>query len=166
MLLPFGNKLAEIAVKILPDNEKEEETIQKLMYIRPFESNYPVGHAAVVISQIQREIDRMLEKTRKNVEQSYDAVLAGDAGRLEEIQEREDYIDYLNGEIARYIVSLMSVEMSERDTKSINSYYLMLGNVERIGDREDERDQPPDVGSLVSGRRDEISRNPRTGFRG
>ena len=134
MLLPFGNKLAEIAVKILPDNEKEEETIQKLMYIRPFESNYPVGHAAVVISQIQREIDRMIEKTRKNVEQSYDAVLAGDAGRLEEIQEREDYIDYLNGEIARYIVSLMSVEMSERDTKSINSYYLMLGNVERIGD--------------------------------
>lgn len=134
LLLPFGNKLAEIAVKILPDNEKEEETIQKLMYIRPFESNYPVGHAAVVISQIQREIDRMLEKTRKNVEQSYDAVLAGDAGRLEEIQEREDYIDYLNGEIARYIVSLMSVEMSERDTKSINSYYLMLGNVERIGD--------------------------------
>ena len=114
LLLPFGNKLAEIAVKILPDNEKEEETIQKLMYIRPFESNYPVGHAAVVISQIQREIDRMLEKTRKNVEQSYDAVLAGDAGRLEEIQEREDYIDYLNGEIARYIVSLMSVEMSER----------------------------------------------------
>lgn len=134
LLLPFGNKLADIAVKILPENEKEEETIQKLLYIRPFESNYPVGHTAVVISQIQREIDRMLEKTRKNVEQSYNAVLAGDAGRLEEIQEREEYIDYLNGEIARYIVSLMSVEMSEPDTKRINSYYLMLGNVERIGD--------------------------------
>lgn len=134
LLLPFGNLLAEFATKILPENDKEEETIQKLMYIRPFESNYPVGHTAVVLSQIEREVGRMMEKVKKNVEESYDAVLSGKTDALEEIENREDYIDYLNGEIARYIVGLMSVEMTERDSRSINSYYMMISNIERIGD--------------------------------
>lgn len=134
LLLPFGNLLAEFATKILPENDKEEETVQKLMYIRPFESNYPVGHTAVVLSQIEREVGRMMEKVKKNVEESYDAVLSGKTDALEEIENREDYIDYLNGEISRYIVSLMSVEMSEKDSRSINSYYMMISNIERIGD--------------------------------
>lgn len=134
LLLPFGNLLAQLAIKILPDNDKEEETVQKLMYIRPFESNYPVGHTAVVLSQIEREVGRMLEKVKKNVAESYDAVLSGNTEVLEEIQTREDYIDYLNGEIARYIVGLMSVEMSEQDSRSINGYYMMISNIERIGD--------------------------------
>lgn len=134
LLLPFGNILAEFATKILPDNEKEDETVQKLLYIRPFESHYPVGHTAVVLSQIEGEVGRMLEKVKKNVAQSYDAVIAGKTDALEEIENREDYIDYLNGEIARYIVGLMSVEMSEQDSRSINSYYMMISNIERIGD--------------------------------
>ena len=134
LLLPFGNLLAEFATKILPENEKEDETVQKLLYIRPFESHYPVGHTAVVLSQIEGEVGRMLEKVKKNVAQSYDAVIAGKTDALEEIENREDYIDYLNGEIARYIVGLMSVEMSEQDSRSINSYYMMISNIERIGD--------------------------------
>lgn len=134
LLLPFGNLLAQFATKILPDNDKEEDTVQRLVYIRPFESNYPVGHAAVVLSQIEGEVGRMLEKVKKNVAQSYDAVIKGSTDTMEDITAREDYIDYLNGEIARYIVSLMSVEMSEQDTRIINSYYMMISNIERIGD--------------------------------
>ena len=134
LLLPFGNILAEFATKILPENDKEEETVQKLMYIRPFESNYPVGHTAVVLSQIEGEVGRMMDKVKKNVAQSYAAVISGNTDALEDITVREDYIDYLNGEISRYIVSLMSVEMSEKDSRSINSYYMMISNIERIGD--------------------------------
>ena len=134
LLLPFGNILAEFATKILPENDKEEETVQKLMYIRPFESNYPVGHTAVVLSQVEGEVGRMMDKVKKNVAQSYDAVISGNTDALEDITVREDYIDYLNGEISRYIVSLMSVEMSEKDSRSINSYYMMISNIERIGD--------------------------------
>lgn len=134
LLLPFGNLMAKAAVRILPDSDKEEDSMKKLAYIMPFENNYPVGHAAVVISQIEREVMRMLEKARKNVEAAFDAVLKGDTGALEELNEREDYIDYLNEEIGRYIVGLMSVEMSETDSRSINGYYRMISNIERVGD--------------------------------
>ena len=43
-------------------------------------------------------------------------------------------MDYLNTEISKYIVSLMSTEMSEEDTKIINAYYMLVSNIERIGD--------------------------------
>ena len=134
LLLPFGTYMAKLATKILPESQEETEQVQHLKYIVPFESNYPVGHATLVISQIQREVTRMIEKVKANVEASYNALLKGEGAPLDEIEETEEYIDYLNTEISRYIVRLMSVEMSEDDTRRINNYYLALSNIERIGD--------------------------------
>ncbi len=134
LLLPFGTYMAKLATRILPESQEETEQVQHLKYIVPFESNYPVGHATLVISQIQREVTRMIEKVKANVEASYNALLKGEGASLDEIEETEEYIDYLNTEISRYIVRLMSVEMSEADTRRINNYYLALSNIERIGD--------------------------------
>lgn len=134
LLLPFGTYMAKLATRILPESQEESEQVQHLKYIVPFESNYPVGHATLVISQIQREVTRMIEKVKANVEASYNALLKGEGAPLDEIEETEEYIDYLNTEISRYIVRLMSVEMSEDDTRRINNYYLALSNIERIGD--------------------------------
>ncbi len=134
ILLPFGTYMAKLATRILPESEEEIEQVKRLKYIVPFESNYPVGHAALVISQIQREVSRMLDKVKENVETSYNALLKGEDVSIEEIEETEDYIDFLNTEISKYIVHLMSVEMSEADSRRINNYYMIISNIERIGD--------------------------------
>ena len=134
LLLPFGTYLAMIATKILPEREEEMEEIKQLRYIVPFERNYHVGHSAVVLTQIEQEISRMFDKAKQNLSTAYDALLNKDISKLEEINEREDYIDYLNTEISKYIVGLMSTEMSEEDTKAINAYYMLVSNIERIGD--------------------------------
>ena len=134
ILLPFGTYLAMIATKILPEREEEMEEIKQLRYIVPFERNYHVGHSAVVLTQIEQEISRMFDKAKQNLSVAYDALLNKDISKLEEINEREDYIDYLNTEISKYIVGLMSTEMSEEDTKAINAYYMLVSNIERIGD--------------------------------
>ncbi|MEG1846938.1 MAG: Na/Pi cotransporter family protein [Lachnospiraceae bacterium] len=134
LLIPFGNYMAKIATKILPDNKQEEDSMQKLQYIQPFESNYAMGHAAVAISQIEREVERMLIMVKQNVIGSYDAILNRSSSGGEQLAEREEYIDYLNAEISRYIVKLMSTEMSAQDSRYINSYYAIIGNLERIGD--------------------------------
>lgn len=134
ILLPFGTYMAKLATRILPESEEEIDQVKRLKYIVPFESNYPVGHAALVISQIQREVSRMLDKVKENVETSYNALLKGEDVSIEEIEETEDYIDFLNTEISKYIVHLMSVEMSEADSRRINNYYMIISNIERIGD--------------------------------
>lgn len=134
LLLPFGTYLAMIATKILPEKESEMEEIQQLRYIVPFERNYHVGHSAVILTQIEQEVSRMFDKAKQNLSAAYEALLKKDISKLEEINEREEYIDYLNTEISKYIVGLMSTEMSEEDTKAINAYYMLVSNIERIGD--------------------------------
>ena len=134
ILLPFGTLLAKIATKILPEKEEEMEEIQQLKYIVPFERNYHVGHSAVILTQIEQEVARMFDKAKQNLTAAYDALLKKDVSQLEEISAREEYIDYLNTEISKYIVGLMSTEMSQEDTKAINAYYMLVSNIERIGD--------------------------------
>lgn len=134
LLLPFGTYLAKLATIILPEREEEQEEIQQLRHIVPFERNYHVGHSAVILTQIEQEVNRMFDKAKENLTAAYDALLKKDISKLEEINTREEYIDYLNTEISKYIVSLMSTEMSQEDTKAINGYYMLVSNIERIGD--------------------------------
>ena len=61
VLLPFGTLMAKAAKVLLPDKEGQEEDIKRLKYICPFENNHTVGHAAMVISQIENEVERMLQ---------------------------------------------------------------------------------------------------------
>ena len=68
LLLPFGTYMAKLAEKILPESEKEKEEVKRLKYIVPFETNYQVGHAAIVQTQVEKEVDRMTGMVRKNVE--------------------------------------------------------------------------------------------------
>lgn len=47
---------------------------------------------------------------------------------------KRDLYRLLNREISEYIVSLISNEKSTEDSKIINGYYAVIGNLERIGD--------------------------------
>ncbi|KMZ55134.1 Na/Pi cotransporter family protein [Dorea sp. D27] len=134
LLLPFGGLMARAAVRMLPDKKEEADEIRHLRYLSPFEPSYPVGHAAAALSEIEREVDRMLSMARNNTAASFDAALEGGHGTLEKIEAAEEYINYLNTEISRYIGRLMTVEMSVQDSKCINAYYVIISNIERIGD--------------------------------
>lgn len=136
LLLPFGLYMTKLAKIILPESQKEEDSVRKLKYIVPFETNYVVGHSALALTQVGNEINRMLGMVKENLSMSFDAAIKGacPADLAEEIENKEEYIDYLNVEITRYISKLMSTEMSAKDTIWINNYYTVSGNLERIGD--------------------------------
>ena len=134
ILLPFGNVMARIATQILPDSKKEDDEDYRLKYITRFESNYAIGSSAVALSQVRDEIERMRDMVSKNIAKAYDVLIQYNEKDMEKISERETYIDYLNREISEYIVSLISNEKSTEDSKIINGYYAVFGNLERIGD--------------------------------
>jgi len=134
VLLPFGTLMAKAAKVLLPDKEGQEEDIKRLKYIRPFENNHTVGHAAMVISQIENEVERMLQMVKKNTEGCFRAVIKNDQNMVADLEDREQYIDYLNKEISKYIVHLMTTEMTIQDSQKLNAYYRIIGDLERIGD--------------------------------
>ena len=134
LLLPFGNYMAKAATHILSDSRKEDDEDLRLKYIRPFESSYAIGHSAVAVSQVRDEVGRMLDMVSKNIDDAFGILISYDEKRRAKIAEREEYIDFLNKGISEYIVSLMSSEKSMSDSIQINGYYVIISNLERIGD--------------------------------
>lgn len=136
LLLPFGNLMAKAATKILPGNDEEQEESHKLIYLEPIDGRKTrqVGQISVSIKQLDNEIDRMFDLVQQNVRDGFDAVLRRKCSQMEHIAAREEYIDYLNAEISKYIAKVVVMELSESDSERISSYYKIVGNLERIGD--------------------------------
>ena len=134
ILLPFGTYMAKAATHILPDSKKEDDEDLRLKYIRPFESSYAIGHSAVAVSQVRDEVGRMQGMVSKNIDDAFSLLINYDEKLRQRISEREEYIDFLNKGISEYIVSLMSSEKSTSDSIQINGYYVIISNLERIGD--------------------------------
>ena len=136
LLLPFGNYLAALARRILPEHSSEDAGVQKLVYLKPVmkPDEYAIGTSSIIMSSVSNELKRMAEMVRTNVGESFDAVSSGTTTKLADVAEREDYIDFLNKEISRYISNMMIHETNAGDLKKINGYFRICTNLERIGD--------------------------------
>ena len=143
MLLPLGNYLAKLAMRILPEepeHEMEGEEKMYLAYLTPVSTagkEGGLGVSAIVIDQLRHELNRMLSMARENVVDAFGAVLARDEDQLSQVEKREEYIDYLNKEISRYVSQLIAIETNEQGSAIVSSYFTISGNIERIGDHAD-----------------------------
>ena len=68
---------------------------------------------------------------------SFRAVLARDQEQLVQVEQREEYIDFLNREISLYVSHLISIETNEQGSAVVSSFFTISGNIERIGDHAD-----------------------------
>lgn len=136
LLIPFGTQLAKLATKILPERGEEDAGVLKLCYIKKIgkKQEHRVGDSAIALNGIRRELVRMTEMTRKNIEESFDAVLDGNTRRLADAEKAEEYIDFLNKEICAYISNTIAFETNEADSRRISGYFKISGDMERIAD--------------------------------
>ena len=139
LLLPFGGYLAKLATRILPEKPTEalENGVHQLLYIKPVDqlsAEHHVGTSAIVVNGVQRELARMAEMVLKNVDESFQAVLEGSPARLEQVEETEEYIDYLNQQISRYISHIIVFETNPQDSEQISAFFKISTNLERISD--------------------------------
>ena len=136
LLLPFGTYLAKLAVKILPEKQEEMEGVMHMEFIHPMETkrDTQIGLSAIAVTGIKNELHRMIGMAKENVEKSFVCVKDGKRELLEEVREREEYIDYLNKEISKYISKVLVNESNPGDSQYISALFKVCGNVERIGD--------------------------------
>ena len=137
LLLPLGNQLASLAVRILPEQPEENRDEMHLEYLTPVQVSSKdgnLGASAIHIGQLQQELDRMLDMAQDNIETSFDAVLSRDSSLLTKAEKMESYLDFLNKEISKYISRLITYETNEQGSRIVSSYFTITGNIERIGD--------------------------------
>ena len=136
LLLPFGTLLAKGAEKILPDAKKEETTTSSLTVLSEEyrRGAITLGASAIHTDALSHEIKRMITLAGYNVDKCYEAILSNDDSMLKEIKETEETIDNLNKEISQFISKILVHNNSGQNVASIEQYFLITGNAERIGD--------------------------------
>ena len=136
LFIPFGTYLATLAEKILPDKEEEKTEGMYLQFLHPvmMKGENHIGTSAIAIDSIKKEVKRMLEMTKENVGMSFDAVVEKKSEFLEPVAEKEEYIDFLNKEICKYISRNIVNETNQKDAKYMSALFKVCGNLERIGD--------------------------------
>ncbi len=135
ILIPFGNYLAKFAETVLKDKPEDENDIS-VHFLKNIKNitEEKIGVSAMSMEGTKKEIWRMLGMAKENVHNCFDAFLDGEEALVTEVDKKEEYIDFLNKEISKYISRVITHERTEMGSTTFNSYYTITSNVERIGD--------------------------------
>lgn len=135
LLLPFGYWLTRLAEIILPDKKgaEEQDGVYCLLNIKPVGSE-KLGGSAISIEGTRKELMRMLEMARKNVHSAFEIFATSNTKAVSEVRNREEYVDFLNKEISKYITKAITHESTQSGSQVFNSYLSVTSNIERISD--------------------------------
>lgn len=135
LLLPFGNLMAHLAERILPEPPAEEIPQASVTQLSALQIGHTMlGYSAIHLDALSRELEQMILLAGENVRRCFRAVRTADTAVLEEAIEAEETIDLFNKEISQYISRILVLNRSNSDVAPIEEYFLISGNVERIGD--------------------------------
>ena len=135
LLLPFAGWLTKLAQCILKDKDEVEtpESEHYLVNIKHMNAEQ-LGVSAISMEGTKKEIMRMLEMAKENVHTAFKIFDTNNISMIEEIEKREEYIDYLNKEISKYITKAITHESTETGSQIFNSYFSITSNIERVSD--------------------------------
>lgn len=137
LLLPVGTWLGKIAMVILKDPKDGQPAegmhVQYLLDLKHIRTE-KLGASMVCVEGIKKELFRMVDMAGENVQEAFDVVETRSKEKLEKVFQREEYVDFLNKEISRYITSAVSFETTTSGSRIFNSLFAITGNVERISD--------------------------------
>lgn len=137
LLLPVGTWIGKIATAILKDKKGEKEIegmqVRYLLDIKHINTE-KFGSSVVYMEGIKRELKRMMDMAGNNVQEAFEAVLKRDKEKYVVVEQREDYVDFLNKEISKYITLAVSFETTKAGSQIYNSLFSVTSNIERISD--------------------------------
>lgn len=133
VLLPFGKLIVKFVTTVIPNEKDNAVEKHKLMYLTPSMLRTETN-SAVLIASVRNEVSRMYDMASKNVTRSLNAVLNNTESVQSDINDAEEYIDYLNKEISFYVSHSLAKVTSESDAVMLSALFKITGNIERMGD--------------------------------
>lgn len=123
--IPLVIKLVNM---LIPGNDRYELIETKYIDERLLETS------AIAVSQAKKEIIRMANKAKQNIELSMKAFKNNDEALIKKVFENEQLINTLEAEIISFLAKLANKEISNEDSELITSMYHVVNDIERIGD--------------------------------
>lgn len=88
----------------------------------------------IAVAQICKEIERMGEIAIANLTRAMDAFFNKDSALINEVEQSEDVVNYLNHEITRYMVAAAQLDLPASDVEQLGEMFHVVNDLERIGD--------------------------------
>ncbi len=130
ILFPFSNKIVALSRRLIPDKEDKLSKNQQLSYLDERILSTP----PLAVKQAGNEVIRMAELAKENFIKAAKAFINIDDSELNEIEETEELINFLNHNITPYLVKINNLDISEQDSEYISSLFHAATDIERIGD--------------------------------
>lgn len=129
IMLPLSGILIRMACKIVPGDDRQQQTMC-LKYLDSRILNTP----PVAVAQVLKEVNRMADLAKTNFINSMDALFNEDHEKIEELEKNESVINFLNQRITAYLIRINALELEENDRQTIGAMFHVINDIERIGD--------------------------------
>ena len=128
LMLPCAKYLVRISEFVIRGDDEKE--VAALHYID--ESGHQSG--TVLIGQIDKEVGRMYDLVRANLQASTKAYFGQMKMSHDEFEENESAVDFLNKEITAALIRTNEFGVSEKEATHVGNLYHIVTDLERIGD--------------------------------
>jgi phosphate:Na+ symporter len=129
ILLPMSHLLEKASFFIIRGKDKEEEPMRLTFFDDRLFSTPPIA-----AQQLFREVIRMSELVKANYTFAMDYFFSQKEEKLDEFDNRENVIDFLNSEVTAKLIELRGMTLSSRDVHLMGSLFHVVNDLERIGD--------------------------------
>ncbi|EPY2305261.1 Na/Pi cotransporter family protein [Clostridium sporogenes] len=114
--------------KMIPGSDPYEKMAPKYIDERLLEN------PTIAINQTIKEVVRMANKAKENLQLSIDAFEKNDLELVSKVYENEKLINILNKSITTYLVKLNNLKLSDKQLNLVGSMFHVVNDIERIGD--------------------------------
>ncbi len=129
LLLPLSGVLEKAACVIVRGQDAQQEPMRLMYFDDRLFSTPPIA-----AQQLFKEVCRMCDLARANLTLAMKYYLTPKDTSVDEFENREQVIDYLNAEITQRLIELQAGSLGGRDVHMVGSLFHVVNDLERIGD--------------------------------
>lgn len=129
LLLPLSGLLERLAYLVVRGEDKQQESMRLEYFDARLFSTPPVA-----VQQLFREVQRMADIVAVNYRFAMQYYFAPKDLAVDEFDNREQVIDYLNAEITQNLIELKGLNLRADDIRLVGSLFHVVNDLERIGD--------------------------------
>ena len=133
IILPLTNALVNLVVKILPEKPVAIDEDVNAPHFH-FVDEQMLRTPAIAVNQVKLEIENMAAIAIHNFNLAMDIISTVNFDKMEEFNENEKQLNFLNRNLIPYIVHLNNLPISEEDNRYLATAIRTIGDLERVGD--------------------------------
>lgn len=128
VLLPFGNYLADLSIKLLPMKDEEVKSADA------FVTEIPIGASILAVNQMKVYLHKMFTHAEESFKSIGSTYLEGAKSNRDLIKHNEDYINALNYQISEFMKKISRLDLQDSDQQQCNIMFKLSLDIERISD--------------------------------